>query len=110
VTTHHRGVLRDEDSGDEVHRDMLRRYLRCAACCTGAWYLKGEEATPPAIDRPLACTRPHERRPRECVRQSGTGRAGALRGVRRHSRDHHAHVPAMPAVRSSQSPPNKGGR
>ena len=26
VTTHHRGVLSDEDSGDEVHRDMLRRY------------------------------------------------------------------------------------
>jgi hypothetical protein len=51
VTTHHRGVLRDEDSGDEVHRDMLRRYLRCAASGTGAWYLKGEEATPPAIGR-----------------------------------------------------------
>ena len=51
VTTHHRGVLRDEDSGDEVHRDMLRRYLRCAVSCTGAWYLKGEEATPPAIAR-----------------------------------------------------------
>jgi hypothetical protein len=51
VTTHHRGVLRDEDSGDEVHRDMLRRYLRCAASGTGAWYLKGEEATPPAIAR-----------------------------------------------------------
>jgi hypothetical protein len=29
-----------------------------------------------AGDRPLACTRPHERRPRECARQSGTGRAG----------------------------------
>jgi hypothetical protein len=41
-----------------VHRDMLRRYLRCSASGTGAWYLQGEEATPPAIpyDRPLACT------------------------------------------------------
>jgi hypothetical protein len=29
-----------------------------------------------AGDRPLACTRPHERRPRECVRQSGTGGGG----------------------------------
>jgi hypothetical protein len=60
-------------------------------------------------DMPLR-TRPHERRPRECVRQSGTGRAGALRGVRRHARDHHARVPAMPAIRSAQSPPDKGGR
>jgi hypothetical protein len=67
-----------------------------------------------AGDRPLACTRctrPHERRrPRECVRQSGgTGRTGALRaarGVRKHARDHHARVPALPAVRSSQGPPD----
>jgi hypothetical protein len=53
VTTHHRGILRDEDSGDEVHLDMLRQYLRCTASGTGAWYLQGEEeeATPPAIAR-----------------------------------------------------------
>jgi hypothetical protein len=69
-------------------------------------YIRGHAAG----GRPLACTRPHERRPRECVRQSGTGRTGTLRGVRRHARDHHARVPAMPAIRSAQSPPDKGGR
>jgi hypothetical protein len=29
--------------------------------------------------------------------------------VRRHARDHHARVPAMPVIRSAQSPPDKGG-
>jgi hypothetical protein len=48
--------------------------------------------------------------PTRTQRQSGTGRAGTLRGVRRHARDHHARVPAMPAIRSTQSPPDKGGR
>ena len=39
----------------------------------------------------------------------GTGPTRA--GVRRHARDHHARVPpAMPAIRSAQSPPDKGGR
>jgi hypothetical protein len=86
---------------------MLRQYLRCTAKSTGAWYLQGEEATGHAAgDRPLACTRPHERRPRECVRQGGAGRTGALRGVRRHSRDHHAtrhmyqHFPRYAAPRA----------
>jgi hypothetical protein len=53
---------------------------------------------------PAACTRPHERRPRECVRQSGAGRAETLRGVRGHARDPHACVPALPAARQ------QGGR
>jgi hypothetical protein len=48
-------------SGDEVHRDMLRRYVRCAASGTGAWYVVPERGGGHAAgDRPLACTRPHE--------------------------------------------------
>jgi hypothetical protein len=109
VATHHRITLRDEDSGDEVHRDMLRQYLRCTESGTGAWYRPTRGGGHAAGDRPLACARPHERWPREGVRQSGTGRTGALRGVRRHSRDHHVRVPALPTVHNSQSPPGKGG-
>jgi hypothetical protein len=68
VTTHHRGILCDEDSGDEVHRDMLRRYLRCSASGTGAWYLQGGEATPPAIARWHAHARTNARKTASRVR------------------------------------------
>jgi hypothetical protein len=71
VTTHHRGILRDEDGGGgEVHRDMLRQY---ASAVRRKWHWRVVPTRRgghghAAGDRPLACTRPRERRPRECVR------------------------------------------
>jgi hypothetical protein len=45
-----------------------------------------------ARDSLLACPRPHERRPSECVRTRGPARACPLRGVHRHARDHHIFI------------------
>jgi hypothetical protein len=49
MTAYHRGTVHDEDGGDEVHRDMLRQYLRSATSGACAWYLQREVGTPPAI-------------------------------------------------------------
>jgi hypothetical protein len=88
-----------------VRRDMLRQYLRCTANGTGAWYLQGEEATPPAvIARWHAHARTNERQSRECVRQSvgpeGRAHCTACLGMPETTMHVYRHCPRYAAPRA----------
>jgi hypothetical protein len=92
--------MHDEDGGDGVHQDMPRQYLRCGATavhgtCKGKWAHRRRSRAGMHTHAPTVAKR---------VCTGGwANTTGALRGVRGHARDYHAHILALPATFDSPS-------